>query len=240
MPLPTNPPAGPASLSQNARTVLEKRYLVKDQTGAPTETAGGDVLEGGDDRSRRGPAVWCERRGGANGERGFLPPHDRAPVRAQLADTHERGPAVGAIERVFRPAGRRCARERQGRDLRHAQVDGDHPSEWRRHRFRVLAHPAQGVDGAVDDGGGVRSRVVHAALRRVHGCGEAGRHAPWRQHGDPAGRSPEHSRVHHVQGRHHQDHEFQHLGCGDRRVHGGRQGRHDVRAQGSAEWHGGR
>jgi ribonucleoside-diphosphate reductase alpha chain len=37
MPLPTNPPAGPASLSQNARTVLEKRYLVKDQTGAPTE-----------------------------------------------------------------------------------------------------------------------------------------------------------------------------------------------------------
>jgi ribonucleoside-diphosphate reductase alpha chain len=37
MPLPTNPPAGLASLSQNARTVLEKRYLVKDQTGAPTE-----------------------------------------------------------------------------------------------------------------------------------------------------------------------------------------------------------
>jgi ribonucleoside-diphosphate reductase alpha chain len=37
MPLPTTPPAGLASLSQNARTVLEKRYLVKDQTGAPTE-----------------------------------------------------------------------------------------------------------------------------------------------------------------------------------------------------------
>jgi ribonucleoside-diphosphate reductase alpha chain len=37
MPLPTTPPAGPAMLSSNARTVLEKRYLVKDQTGAPTE-----------------------------------------------------------------------------------------------------------------------------------------------------------------------------------------------------------
>jgi ribonucleoside-diphosphate reductase alpha chain len=37
MPLPTTPPAGPANLSSNARTVLEKRYLVKDQTGKPTE-----------------------------------------------------------------------------------------------------------------------------------------------------------------------------------------------------------
>jgi ribonucleoside-diphosphate reductase alpha chain len=38
MPLPSMPPAGPADLSQNARTVLEKRYLVKDASGRPTET----------------------------------------------------------------------------------------------------------------------------------------------------------------------------------------------------------
>src|SRR4051794_32390255 len=38
MPLPSKPPAGPAALSQNARTVLEKRYLVKDKSGKPTET----------------------------------------------------------------------------------------------------------------------------------------------------------------------------------------------------------
>ncbi len=38
MPLPVTPPASPASLSQNARTVLEKRYLVKDKSGKPTET----------------------------------------------------------------------------------------------------------------------------------------------------------------------------------------------------------
>ena len=38
MPLPSKPPVGPAGLSQNARTVLEKRYLVKDKAGQPTET----------------------------------------------------------------------------------------------------------------------------------------------------------------------------------------------------------
>ena len=37
MPLPTTPPADPVTLSQNARTVLEKRYLVKEKTGKPTE-----------------------------------------------------------------------------------------------------------------------------------------------------------------------------------------------------------
>jgi ribonucleoside-diphosphate reductase alpha chain len=39
MPLPINPPPGPpsVSLSQNARTVLEKRYLVKNAQGKPVE-----------------------------------------------------------------------------------------------------------------------------------------------------------------------------------------------------------
>ena len=38
MPVSTTPPATPATLSKNARTVLEKRYLVKDNTGKPVET----------------------------------------------------------------------------------------------------------------------------------------------------------------------------------------------------------
>jgi ribonucleoside-diphosphate reductase alpha chain len=37
MPLPTVPPSGNAQISANARTVLEKRYLVKDTTGKPVE-----------------------------------------------------------------------------------------------------------------------------------------------------------------------------------------------------------
>src|SRR3989304_3145016 len=38
MPLPVSPPTAPATLSANARTVLSKRYLVKDATGKPVES----------------------------------------------------------------------------------------------------------------------------------------------------------------------------------------------------------
>jgi len=37
MPIPATPPEGSAELNQNARTVIEKRYLIKDATGMPTE-----------------------------------------------------------------------------------------------------------------------------------------------------------------------------------------------------------
>jgi ribonucleoside-diphosphate reductase alpha chain len=37
MTLPLNPPSGPVTLTQNARTVLEKRYLVKNEKGHPVE-----------------------------------------------------------------------------------------------------------------------------------------------------------------------------------------------------------
>ena len=36
---PASPPAGATQLSKNARTVLEKRYLIKDEAGAAVETA---------------------------------------------------------------------------------------------------------------------------------------------------------------------------------------------------------
>src|SRR2546421_6588015 len=37
MSLPVNPPPEPVSFSPNARTVLEKRYLVKNEKGQPVE-----------------------------------------------------------------------------------------------------------------------------------------------------------------------------------------------------------
>ena len=38
MPFPSTAPSGPVSLSANARTVLEKRYLVRDASGKPVES----------------------------------------------------------------------------------------------------------------------------------------------------------------------------------------------------------
>ncbi len=37
MPIPVTPPSGAAQLNQNALTVIEKRYLIKDASGKPTE-----------------------------------------------------------------------------------------------------------------------------------------------------------------------------------------------------------
>src|SRR5687768_3626022 len=37
MPIPASPPVGTAQLNQNGRTVIEKRYLIKDAKGKPTE-----------------------------------------------------------------------------------------------------------------------------------------------------------------------------------------------------------
>ena len=37
MPIPVAPPQGDAQLNDNARTVIGKRYLIKDGTGTPTE-----------------------------------------------------------------------------------------------------------------------------------------------------------------------------------------------------------
>ena len=38
MPFSSTPPEGLVTLSANARTVLEKRYLVKDKSGKPVES----------------------------------------------------------------------------------------------------------------------------------------------------------------------------------------------------------
>ena len=44
MTLPLNPPTGPVTLTQNARTVLEKRYLVKNEKGQAVEQPESDVI----------------------------------------------------------------------------------------------------------------------------------------------------------------------------------------------------
>ena len=48
MPIPATPPVGSAELNQNARTVIEKRYLIKDAKGKPTEQPE-DMISSGDE-----------------------------------------------------------------------------------------------------------------------------------------------------------------------------------------------
>ena len=94
MSLNAKPPATPVSLSNNARIVLEKRYLVKNERGKPVETP--------EELFWRVATVVAEadRRYGASegavgdGRRGVLPSHDAAALRAELADAHERRPSA--------------------------------------------------------------------------------------------------------------------------------------------------
>ena len=158
MPLPSKPPVGPAALSQNARTVLEKRYLVKDASGKPTETP--------EDMFWRVATVVAEadrRYGASEGavteaaeqfyrlmtERRFEP---NSPTLMNA------GRPLGQLSACFVLPGRGRAVERSQRHLRHAALDGAHPSERRRHRVLVLAASPAGLDGALHHRRGERTR----------------------------------------------------------------------------------
>src|SRR6266540_2542683 len=85
MPMPVRPPDGVAQLNDNARTVISKRYLIKDASGSPTEQpeemfwrVASTVAEG--DRRYGGDEHGCR----------LLCADDAAPLRAELSDTHER------------------------------------------------------------------------------------------------------------------------------------------------------
>ena len=105
MPQPARP-AAPAALSKNARIVLEKRYLVKDKTGAPTEQP--------EDLFWRVATVVAEadrRYGASEGATGavadeFYRLDDGAALRAELAHAHERGSSARTALGVLRSAGR--------------------------------------------------------------------------------------------------------------------------------------
>ena len=146
-------PCGPAGLSQNARTVLEKRYLIKDADGQADRDAGGDVLARGDGRRRGGSRGTARREdAGAGGGGGVLRADDAAPLRAELADAHERRPSARPALGVLRAARRGRAVQRAERHLRHAA------RRWRSSiraaaapGFSLLAPAREGLDGALDD-----------------------------------------------------------------------------------------
>ena len=136
-------PRDAVQLSPNAVTVLEKRYLVKDDGGR----AGGDterpVLAGGAHRGGGGPEVRRDREAGGAGGAGVLRHHGRPAVHAELADPDERRPAAGPALRLLRAAGGRRALQRQERHLRHPPRHGPGAPVGRRHRLQLLPAPAQ-------------------------------------------------------------------------------------------------
>ena len=182
-----------ARLSENARIVLARRYLKKDESGEPTEEAEtmfwriARVIA---EEDRKFGAFGSGRRGGGAE---LLRIDDDRPVRAQLPDADERGPAPGAALRVLRAPRRGRALQRRQRHLRHAAGHGARASIRRGHRLFLLpAAAGGGRQRAIHDGGGIGPGLLHAPLRCLDGGGEAGRHPPGGQHGDSPGRPPRH------------------------------------------------
>ena len=144
MPIPATPPSGAAQLNQNARTVIEKRYLIKDATGKPTEQPE-DMFWRVASGCRSRSALRRGRHGSDGADAEILFVDDRASVRAQLADADECRPSAGPALGVLRSSGRGLAVQRTERDLRHAALDGAHPSVGWRHGLQLLASARHGA-----------------------------------------------------------------------------------------------
>ena len=137
-------PRDALSLSPNAITVLEKRYLVKDEAGKPVETGRGSVLARSADHRRGRPRRtarrtapwkrWRRRSISLMAERLFMP---NSPTLMNA------GPPAGPALGLLRAAGGRRALQRQERHLRHPARHGAGAPVGRRHRLRLLPAPAQ-------------------------------------------------------------------------------------------------
>ncbi len=171
---------GRLDLSANAITVLERRYLVKDDQGAPVEqpedlfwrvartVAAPDLRYGASERAVEGLAETFFE---LMATRAWMP---NSPTLMNA------GRPLGQLSACFVLPVDDC-------------LSNGHSGIY--DTLRAMAAAPQ-RRGALDHGRRLRPRVVHEAVRRVDRCREAGRHAPRRQHGHPARRSPRHPRVH--------------------------------------------
>ena len=178
-------------LTENATTVLERRYLKKDaDTGKVVETPrqlfwrvaahiakpelafpGGDARAGARGRARSSTRLMAP-----------------AQVHAQQPDADERGPRDGHALGLLRAAGR-------GLDRGHLRLDQGHgadPEGRRRHGLLVLAPAAAGRPRALLGRHDRGPAVLHPGLLEGHRRDPAGRVPARRQHGHPAHRPPRH------------------------------------------------
>ncbi len=215
-------PRDAVRLSSNAITVLEKRYLVKDDAGKPVGNTRGSLLaRGANDRRGRPPVRRVGRRGGG-GRAGVLQAHGGAALRAQLAHAHERRPPLGQLSACFvLPVDDALSNGKSGiydtlraMALVHQSGGGTGFSFSRLRPKNDIVRSTMGVASGPG--------LVHEPLRRLDRRRQAGRHPARRQHGHSPGRPPGHHGFRHLQGRHDQGHQLQHLGRGHRRLHGRR------------------
>ena len=167
MPLPVNPPPGPVSLSANARTVLEKRYLVKNEKGKPVEQPEdlfwrvATVVAEADRRYGASEARCRQRRK----EFYFLMTQRRfEPNSPTLMNA---GRPLGQLSACFvLPVEDALANGKNGiydtlsaMALIHQSGGGT--------GFSLLAPAPEGLDGALDDRRRERPDLFHEAVRRV-------------------------------------------------------------------------
>ena len=217
-------------LSPNSLKVLQKRYLNKDEAGNPTENPS-DMFVRVAENIAAAERVWgADDAAVAEVAQDFYDLMTSLEFLPNSPDAHERRSRAAAAVGLLRAAGRGL----HGVDLRRRPGHGPHPQVRRRHRLQLLASASRRRPGSLDAGRLERPGVVHARVQPGDRSGQAGRHAPRREHGRLAHRPPGHPQLHQVQGRR-RLRELQHLGRADREVHGGRQGRYGLRPHQSAD-----
>ena len=224
-----------ADLSENARIVLARRYLKKDEKGRPVEEP--------EQMFWRVARVIAQEDAKYGASEGAVDALAREFYRLMTQRLFE--PNSPTLMNAGRPLGQLSACfVLPVEDALSNEKNGIYDTL----RAMALVHQSGGGTGfafspsasgqrrrEVDDGSGQRARQFHEAVRCFDGSGEAGRYAARRQHGHPARGSSGHPRFHHLQAGRHADHQLQHFGGRHGCVHGGGQDGGEVRPDQSAE-----
>ena len=211
-------------LSDNARVVLEKRYLRKDDNGTVTETPEEmffRIAENIASAEKKFSAdastdIWTEKFYNIMTDLDFLPNSPtlmNAGRELQQLSACFVLPVGDSMEEIFESV--------KNTALIHKSGGGT--------GFLVFAHPPQERHGEIHQGRVERAAVVHARVRHRHRNREAGRHAARGQHGHPQLHPSGNHGFHRDKGARRRAFEFQHLRRHHQGIHGSAQARRRIR-----------
>ena len=190
----SSPSMAPQSvlLSAHAETVLEKRFLLRDDTGVLRRGCADAVPTRSRAPSPVSMITMSDLSRAAASEEAFFDAMTSLRFLPNSPTLMNAGVARGQLRRLFCAPARRL----DGLDLRHAARRRARAEERRRHWVFVFGPTAQGR-GYIRSTRGASSGpgIVHAALRLLDAGQPARRHARRREHGGAAARSPRHPRV---------------------------------------------